>query len=319
MLGELVEGDVAVEGALEQGADRRGLEEDVRLVLGVQVAVAKRLDVQVAGEALVERHSAAAGSAGAAARRLRGRRSRPGAARRARGTGSRRGRSRVARSRPGTPRAPRRAPRGRRSARRCGRARASRRPASAASSAAWRAVEWPVSAARSASSSAKLASWTSSWASCAATRVISQGAVSPLITSLRPARASPITWLGVDRRRRVPLDRLAVLEPLEVGARRDAEPLRRPRGRSARALVLDQRVAVGAHPVLDLERAHLVAVVAHRLARIELDQVDLVAEPAEDPPQRLEQLEQAGRADHPQRRARGRSGRRSSAAPGCPR
>ncbi len=65
VLGELGEGDVAVEGALEQGADRRGLEQHVRIVLGMEVAVAKRLDVQMAGEALVE-HQAPAASAGAA-------------------------------------------------------------------------------------------------------------------------------------------------------------------------------------------------------------------------------------------------------------
>ena len=72
-------------------------------------------------------------------------------------------------------------------------------PASAASRAAWRPVECPVSAARAVSSSAKLESWISSCAWWAATRVISQGAVSPLITSLRPERASPITWLGGHR------------------------------------------------------------------------------------------------------------------------
>ena len=68
--------------------------------------------------------------------------------------------------------------------------------ASRASRAAWRAVEWAVSPARASSSSAKLASCTSSSASCAAIRVISQGAESPAITTLRPARGSPITWLG---------------------------------------------------------------------------------------------------------------------------
>ena len=56
VLGQLLEGHVALEGALEQGADRRRLEEHVRLVLGVQVAMAQGLDVQVAGEPLVEHH-----------------------------------------------------------------------------------------------------------------------------------------------------------------------------------------------------------------------------------------------------------------------
>ena len=68
-----------------------------------------------------------------------------------------------------------------------------------------------------------------------------------------------------------------------------------------RPLVLDQRVAVGAHPVIDPEAAHLVAVVADRLPLVELHQLDLVGEPADDPAERPEQLPQAGRADDPQR------------------
>jgi len=45
-LGQLGESQVAVEGAVEQGADRRGLEEHVRGALRVQVGVAHRLDVE---------------------------------------------------------------------------------------------------------------------------------------------------------------------------------------------------------------------------------------------------------------------------------
>ena len=67
--------------------------------------------------------------------------------------------------------------------------------------AAWRAVEWPVSTARSTSSSAKLPSCTSSSASWAASRVISHGAVSPVITTLRPARAPPSPARAEPRRR----------------------------------------------------------------------------------------------------------------------
>ena len=40
VLGQLGEGEVAVVGAVEQGADRRGLEEDVGLALGVQFLLA---------------------------------------------------------------------------------------------------------------------------------------------------------------------------------------------------------------------------------------------------------------------------------------
>ena len=68
--------------------------------------------------------------------------------------------------------------------------------AAAASSAAPRAVECPVSAARSASSSRKVASCTSRSAPYATRRVISQGALSPASTTLRPRRVSPITCSG---------------------------------------------------------------------------------------------------------------------------
>ena len=54
VLGQLGEAEVAVEGAVEQGADRRGLEEDVRLALGVQVRPPHRLHVQRPDPALVQ-------------------------------------------------------------------------------------------------------------------------------------------------------------------------------------------------------------------------------------------------------------------------
>ena len=69
-------------------------------------------------------------------------------------------------------------------------------PASAASSAAWRAVEWPVSSARSRSSEVKVASWTSTSAPSAATRTMSHGDVSPENTNLRPRRVWPTTCSG---------------------------------------------------------------------------------------------------------------------------
>ncbi len=67
VLGELVEGDVAVERALQQRTDRRGLKEGVRLVLWMQVAMAQRLDVQAAGEPLVEGHSGCCSGSGSMA------------------------------------------------------------------------------------------------------------------------------------------------------------------------------------------------------------------------------------------------------------
>ncbi|HEY1356310.1 MAG TPA: hypothetical protein VGF09_08335 [Solirubrobacterales bacterium] len=54
VLGQLGEAEVALVGALEQGADRRGLEEDVGIALGVQFALAHRLDVKRPDPALVK-------------------------------------------------------------------------------------------------------------------------------------------------------------------------------------------------------------------------------------------------------------------------
>ena len=54
VLGQLGEAEVAVVGAVEQRADRRGLEEDVRVALGVQVGPPHRLDVQRPDPALVQ-------------------------------------------------------------------------------------------------------------------------------------------------------------------------------------------------------------------------------------------------------------------------
>ncbi len=53
---ELAEGDVAVVGAVEQRVDGGRLEDHVRLVLGVHVAVAHRLDVQGPDQSLVDGH-----------------------------------------------------------------------------------------------------------------------------------------------------------------------------------------------------------------------------------------------------------------------
>ena len=54
VLGQLGEADVAVVGAVEQRADRRSLEEDGGIVLGMQRSAAQRLHVQGPGESLVE-------------------------------------------------------------------------------------------------------------------------------------------------------------------------------------------------------------------------------------------------------------------------
>jgi hypothetical protein len=54
VLGELGEGDVAVVGAVEERADRRGLEEDVGLAFGVQLIRAEGPNVQGLDQAFVE-------------------------------------------------------------------------------------------------------------------------------------------------------------------------------------------------------------------------------------------------------------------------
>ena len=72
-----------------------------------------------------------------------------------------------------------------------------------------------MSAARADSSTAKVPSWTSSCAAWAAIRVISQGAVSPVITTLRPARGLAHHLVGPDLRA-VHRDRLAALQTPEV-------------------------------------------------------------------------------------------------------
>ncbi len=94
---------------------------------------------------------------------------------------------------------------------------------------------------------------------------------------------------------------LAGLEPAEIGARRHPKTLGDPWVEAPRPLVLDQRVAVGAHSMVHPEAAHLVPVVAERLPVVELDELDVVGEPADDPAEGLEQLPQARWADDPQR------------------
>ena len=90
---------------------------------------------------------------------------------------------------------------------------------------------------------------------------------------------------------------LSALEPPEVGTVGDPEPRRRLGVEVTGPIVLDQRVAVGAGAVLDRIALDPVAVVLDRLTGLELDEVDLVRQPAEEQSQRLEQLDQAGWAE----------------------
>ena len=107
---------------------------------------------------------------------------------------------------------------------------------------------------------------------------------------------------------------LAGLKPAEVGAGLDPQARRQLGVEAPRPLVLDQRVAMGANLMLDPEAAHLVAVVANRLALVELDQLDLVGDPAHDS-WRASNRPEARAARRSAADARGPGGRRSSAAP----
>ena len=78
-----------------------------------------------------------------------------------------------------------------------------------------------------------------------------------------------------------PCDLLPALQRREGGAFGHAEALGGLEVEAAGALGLDQRVAVGAHAVGGLEGLDLVAVVGDRLARLQLDQLELEAEPAD--------------------------------------
>ena len=121
-----------------------------------------------------------------------------------------------------------------------------------------------------------------------------------MITTLRPWRGLPHhlvrAHLGA-----VHGNRLAPLQPAEVAGVGDPQAAGGVDVEATRALGLHVRVPERLHPVLDAEGPHLEAVVLDRLPRLELDQLDLVAEPAEDPPQRLEQPDQPGRPDDAQR------------------
>jgi hypothetical protein len=64
VLGQLGEADVALIGAVQQSPDRRGLKEDVGLVLGVELAAPQLLHVQRPDQPLVEHRRSLSGSPG---------------------------------------------------------------------------------------------------------------------------------------------------------------------------------------------------------------------------------------------------------------
>src|SRR3954452_23555773 len=111
-----------------------------------------------------------------------------------------------------------------------------------------------------------------------------------------PRRADDL--LGADA-----VDGLAALEAPEVGTERDAERGRELVAQAPRPIVLEDRVAEGLRAVAHVERADLVAVVADRLARLELDDAERVAETAVDEPHRAHGPGRAGGAVEGDRRA----------------
>src|SRR3954447_7291801 len=183
-----------------------------------------------------------------------------------------------------------------------------RTSASRASSAAWRAVECPVCRARSCSSSVKVASWTRTSASCEATRSISHGAVSPERTSLRPGRSGPTTCSGCTPLTTSPRCRRPKSGPNATPRRVASSASKRPGRRSGLGAegpgrgLLDDRVAEGAAAVADVEGRHLVAVVGDRVAGLEVDDLERVAQAPVDDAHGAHERDGAGRAVDGQRR-----------------
>ena len=190
-------------------------------------------------------------------------------------------------------------------------------PASRATRAASSAVECSVSCARSASSSQNVASWTSRSAPSAASTTTSDGAVSPVSTSLRPGTSGAEHLVGRHDPSVGERHGHAVLERSPLGAEGNSERVGRGDVEASGALLLDERVAERVAAVTDREGAHLVAVVRQRRSRRELDDGDLVGQPADDPPQRVEQVVQPPRAVRASAAARARAARTSSASRGA--
>ena len=116
-----------------------------------------------------------------------------------------------------------------------------------------------------------------------------QGAVSPVITTVRPGRGSPITCSGATgppspRRSRPPAARP------KSGPSRHPEPLRRLGVEAARDARPRPAHSRGADAVLDREGSDLVAVAGKTLPRLDLDQLEPVAGRPTDPPEGQEEV-----------------------------
>ena len=96
-------------------------------------------------------------------------------------------------------------------------------------------------------------------------------------------------------------DGLATLESPEQGPLRNPERPGSLDVEAPRPQGLDERVAVRVHTVLDVEDGDPVIAPVERVARSQLDQLELVRQLAEDPPKRPEQVDESRRPVHGQR------------------
>ena len=90
-------------------------------------------------------------------------------------------------------------------------------------------------------------------------------------------------------------DRLAALQAPAVGPRRDAECVGRGNVEAAGPFLLDERVAEGRHAVLDVERDDAVFAAVEHVVGLQLDELEGIGEPPEDPAQRAEQVGEPAR------------------------
>ncbi len=122
--------------------------------------------------------------------------------------------------------------------------------------------------------------------------------MSPVIATRRAAAHLAHDLSRLDRPLAA-LDGLAALQAAEVGTLGDAELAGALGVEAAGALLLGEQVAEGSDPVLDRERLDRVIAEAHAGAGLELVDLDRVADAADDPAERREQVAQPGRpGDH---------------------
>ena len=119
--------------------------------------------------------------------------------------------------------------------------------------------------------------------------------MSPLSTTLRPGRGGPEHLVRRDDAVVLERDRLAGLQQPARRPDGHAERVRRLDVEAARPRVLDQREAERLDRVGDREGDEVVVAALEHVAGRQLHQLERVGQLAEDPPQRAEELLQAGR------------------------